>query len=566
MPGRDKSGSGRDKSGPNGKGGPTSPIPPRASAQRLHAVKVRPRYSYSRTPESDESDPTRIPTLPPPTTWQYESQEFTAESSLSSLSLIVDTPTHPQAEIPGTRNTPHPGTLRIEEMNTHPLVIAGNPGDSIESTGDDAQRAIEEHDTIPMQLSPVRVDSANVPNGAGNAGALPLPSAASLFLGDASTPVSSSNLSNRALAPIVPAAMPVVMGPQNWPIASAEPTSWTAGAAAGSRYAQLVVARTGNPGRHHPSFNIFDHLRWWLLHPGRFEFMLWLGGTLLLMTVTCIFLLMSVLSVRWNVADSNNGVSSAGNGSHSLATGQPTPAHVSLVLTNTGSLLAGQPLHLHGQGFSVHSHIALTYDANQPFLNQNGQPVVAQTDAHGTFAVTLNSPLWKAGQHHITARDLATGYRKTVLITVAAAISTPTTVTPGAATPVATATTAQQGSNTPPITITPTAVPPTATPKPPAPTPTRGITPTATVGITPTAGASATPKANGTATAGVNATPTVNSTATAGSANPATISSQDIATSGETGVIASPWLWLLFGGYALAMLLFGLAGLARKRS
>jgi len=279
---------------------PTTPIPPRASAQRLRAVRVRPRYSYARTPESDESDLTRIPTLPPPTTWQYESQDSTAESSLSSLSLIVDAPTHPQAEIPGTRNTPHPGTLRIEDVNTHPAVIARDP---IESTSDVAQWAIEEHDTVPMQLSPVRVDSADMLNGAGNVGGSPLPSAASLFLGDAIAPVSSNNLPSRALAPIVPTAMPVVMGPQNRQLASAEPASWTAGAAAGSRYAKLVAARTGNPGRqrHMLSFNIFDRVRWWLLHPGRFEFLLWLGGTLLLMTVTCIFLLMTVFSVQWKI-------------------------------------------------------------------------------------------------------------------------------------------------------------------------------------------------------------------------------------------------------------------------
>ena len=574
--GHDQLMAGRDKSGLYTQGEPKTPIPPRASAQRLHAVRVRPRYSYTRPPESDESDLTRIPTLAPPATWQYESQDFTAESSLSSLSLIVDAPTHPQAEIPGTRNTPPPGTLRIEEMNTHPSVIARDP---IESTSDVAQRAIEEHDTAPMQLSPVR---ANRPNGAGSVGGSPLPSAASLFLGDAIAPVSANNLSSRALAPIVPAALPVVMEPQNGQIASAEPASWTAGAGAGSRYAQLVAARTGNPGRHRHmlSFNIFDRMRWWLLHPGRFEFLLWLGGTLLLMTVTCIFFLMTVLSVQWNVADSHNGVSSSANGSQSPANGQTVPADVSLVLTNTGSLLAGQPLHLRGLGFSANSHIALTYDANQPFLNQSRQPVLAQTDAHGTFAVTLNSPSWKAGQHRITARDLATGYRKTVLITVADAITTPTTATPVAATPVATAPTTQQGSNTPPITNTPTVVPPTATPKLPTPTPTRGITPTATVGITATPGASVTPKVNGSATAGVNETPTVsdtatagaslsptvNSTATVGNANPATISSQDIATSGETNITASPWLWLLIGGYALAMLLFGLAGLSRKRS
>jgi hypothetical protein len=550
---------GHDQSNPRSQGEPTTPIPPRASAQRLHAVRVHPRYSYTRTPESDESDPTRIPTLPPPTTWQYESQDFTAESSLSSLSLIVDTPTHPLAEIPSTRNTPHPGTLRIEEMNTHSQVIAGDP---IESTGDVVQRAIEEHDTIPMQLSPVRTGSANTGGGS------PLPSAASLFLGDAIAPVSSNNLSSRALASIVPAARP-----QDRQIASAEPASWTAGAAAGSRYAQLVAADTGNPGRqrHMPSFNIFDRVRWWLLHPGRFEFLLWLGGTLLLMTVTCIFLLMTVFSMQWNVVASHNGTLSSAGGSESLGNGQTAPADVSLVLTNTGSLLAGQPLHLRGRGFSANSHIALTYDANQPFLNQNRRPVLAQTDAHGTFAVTLNSPSWKTGQHHITARDLAAGYRKTILITVATAATTPASVTPGAAAPIATAPTTQQGSNTPHITNTP-AVPatvgmtPTATPKPPTPTPTGGITPTATVGITPTAGASGTPNINGTATAGVSPSPTVNSTATAGNANPAAISSQDIAASGEMGITASPWLWLLIGGYALAMLLFGLAGLARKRS
>ena len=238
-------------------GEPASPIPPRASAQ--HTVKVRPRYSYARTPESDESDLTRIPTLPSPTTWQYESQDFTAESSLSSLSLIVDAPTHP--EIPGTRNTPHPAIFRIEEIDTHPSVCARNPS---ESTNDVAQRAIEEHDTIPTQRNPVRADRANGPNRASNVGASPLPSAASLFLGDAIAPVSANNPPSRALAPIVPAAMPVVFVSQKRQVASAEPVSWTAGAGAGSRYAQLVATRTVKPSRKRQmlSFNLFDHVSW----------------------------------------------------------------------------------------------------------------------------------------------------------------------------------------------------------------------------------------------------------------------------------------------------------------
>src|SRR5579863_10478057 len=76
---------------------PPTPIPPRASAQHPNAVKVRPKYSRTHTqPIQEEEDLTRIPTLPPPTMWQYDSAQFEAESSLSSLSLVIDTPTQPE--------------------------------------------------------------------------------------------------------------------------------------------------------------------------------------------------------------------------------------------------------------------------------------------------------------------------------------------------------------------------------------------------------------------------------------------------------------------------------------
>ncbi|HLX40292.1 MAG TPA: hypothetical protein VKR42_07145, partial [Ktedonobacteraceae bacterium] len=81
---------------------PTTPIPPRASAQRLRAVHARPRYSYNRRQMNEGSDIAEMPTVPPPATWQYDSQEYIAESSLPALSLIVDAPTRPQTLPPET--------------------------------------------------------------------------------------------------------------------------------------------------------------------------------------------------------------------------------------------------------------------------------------------------------------------------------------------------------------------------------------------------------------------------------------------------------------------------------
>lgn len=536
---------------------PTTPIPPRASAQRLRAVNVRLRYSYIRVQESEESDLADVPTVPPPTTWQYDSQAYAAESSVSTLSLIVDTPTHPQTPtpvMPTMPDTPPHGMPRIEEIATRPPAIAISKSTvhgSVDSTINEPPRAIEEQNTMPMQLSPAPLHAAQ------------LPTAASLFL---SAPAMANNVANHALAPValtVLQTVPTVLPPQSRQVASAEPVSWTAGDAAGSRYAQLVAARTRRQ-KSGLSFNIFDRVRWWLLHPGRFEFLMWLSGTLLLVAVTCIFILLSAFSFQWNGANANNGATSSFNGTN----GQTPSPGLSLALTNADPLVADQPLHLRGQGFSANGHIALTYDAGQPFLNQKGQALVAQADAHGAFVVTLTSPAWGTGQHRIVARDLATGHLATVLVTVVASakMATATSAVTTPVTAATAATTTQQGNNTPPVGQTPPVVPtstagitPTTTPGPPTPTPTVGITPTATVGTTPTVGVTATPKLGETATVGT--------TATVGNTNPAMLNAQYVATSGKTAVPGGPWLWLLMGGYALyalAMLLFGLAGLVHN--
>jgi len=43
--------------------------------------------------------------------------------------------------------------------------------------------------------------------------------------------------------------------------------------------------------------NPLENIRWWLLYPGRLEFLLWAGGTLLLLTITILLALVTVMSL-----------------------------------------------------------------------------------------------------------------------------------------------------------------------------------------------------------------------------------------------------------------------------
>jgi hypothetical protein len=43
--------------------------------------------------------------------------------------------------------------------------------------------------------------------------------------------------------------------------------------------------------------NPLENIRWWLLYPGRLEFLLWAGGTLLLLVITILLVLVTVMSL-----------------------------------------------------------------------------------------------------------------------------------------------------------------------------------------------------------------------------------------------------------------------------
>ncbi|MEO6891922.1 MAG: hypothetical protein ABI456_20125 [Ktedonobacteraceae bacterium] len=353
-----------------------------------------------------------------------------------------------------------------------------------------------------------------------------------------------------------------------------DPASWTAGGAVTSSHAQRLIERTNSRRRRAWSLNPFERLRWWLLAPGRLEFTLWIGGTILLISVTCMLLLATALSFGWF----SHGVLAgtlppSGNRYHGSADTGPaatltsTPG-LTLVFTDKGPLHPGQIIHLRGSGFGAHDAVTFTYDNQEPFSDPNGHSIVVQVDEQGKFMAALQlQPAWTPGQHIIVARASQTHHLAVVTIDLSATIpakgSTPGTnhgpiVTPGsgngpgsngAPTPVG-----RTPVPTPPVhhTPTPTPVPPTPTQAPPTPTQ-APPTPTPTPVGTNSPGSTSTPSVS---TGSGISDALVGGDIQGGSALSALLE--------NTLLSGGPGLWVLILGYGLAMLLLGSAGVIHK--
>jgi len=525
---------------------PTTPVPPRASAQPPGNITVRPRYSRGYTYPAPASDITRMPTLPPPTMWEYESPDFQAGSSLSALSLVVDAPTIPDApvkraqravEIAEHDTLPPPPTQRreltIDEIQTIPPAPARR-----------AELAIEEIDIIPSpkpRQHVVTIDEIDtIPERTGQGTVYGASDTASSRAG---------NLPGSALMSI-PSVIPLspTLAPTTSMQADAS-SSWTAGGAAQSRYAQRIAERKGGKGivwygsqdastmtrGRSPFRHPADRLRWWLLRPGHIEFALWIGGTILLMVVTAALLLATTVSLFWSSPHlATTQASSASTAAISSSPAGNTTTRT-LILNESGPLVVGQALHLRGQGFTPRATIRLTHDQGQPC-----QPGSVQADTRGTFSVTLDDSTWTTGAHRVTAQDAVSGRAAALTITLAPdPIGKNTAATP---TPAATTTTPVGGVQSTPVNAGPTATPtprPTAT-STPSPTPTPGITPT----VSPTSG-------------------TTPSTGTPGTNNPTSMS-LDMAA--QSAPIRGSWLWLLIAlGCSAALLMLGVVGAMRRR-
>lgn len=82
---------------------------------------------------------------------------------------------------------------------------------------------------------------------------------------------------------------------------------------------------------------------------------------------------------------------------------------------------------LSGHGFGAHSLVSLTYDQNQPILNEQGQPLRLYTDNGGDFTVRITIPTgWAPGSHTLHVTDEA----QKLSVSTHISVQPPTNTTP----------------------------------------------------------------------------------------------------------------------------------------
>jgi hypothetical protein len=499
---------------------PITPIPPRASAQPIDAIHgsiVKPDTNQRDVTSSKEKQrradhqgasyaaydySANVDVQKNSTVWEYESPSFQASSSLQTLSLLIsEAPTQPELESRGkmTRRLP-----RIDEITTVPPL---NEVHSIKSSR----------------------------------GLVPIRSQLDLTVFDSPDETTINIPSSKVI----------------------DENSWTGGKASQSTHARLISSRSKRKNPYAAiSLNPIDRVRWWLLRPGHIEFVLWLGGTILLITVTCVLLLVTAFSFEWITPGFIGSASTNTAGTSTVSEQQATVVathKMTLIRIDTGPVLPGQSISLRGQGFSPHGHIRFLFDDTQQLFDQNGQSASTQADAQGVFSTTivLNSNLpWRPGPHFIGALDIATKHMAKLAIILAPTPigkgvsstpvpSYPPVIAPPALTPIPSVTGGQPtpvGQTPVPVTPTPHPVTPTVTPTTPTLTPTVGTTPTTApiVGTTP----------------GVT---------TVGSGLGNALDHAGDSSLDKQLTRLSPWVWLMLGCYCLSMILLGLAGVLHKR-
>jgi hypothetical protein len=512
---------------------PITPIPARASALRTQKSPSGPSSHQSVSPGQRRGNN------------QHQSVSYEAASSLSSLSLIIsETPTAP------------PRTPRRLARQTERL------------------QHIDEIETLPPaplpQDPPVQPDSSlemidppgSVSLSAGIASEL------ALVVTRPSLPMSQQYLDEIDTLPNpdrVPSGSLLPARSSSSAVDSGAP-SWGASSLAGtSSLAQAFVERSPQRKQRHPSgFNLWDLIRWWLLRPGHIEFLLWLGGSILLFVVTFLLLLATIFSLL------PSGVRSRGNFPSSVPTQTSSPVASavatrpsSLKLDGRTSLEPGAELQMQGQGFPYGSQITFWLDGRFSLLNQHGQAASIQSDSAGRFTVNLwlgQGAAWSPGRHQILAQAKHTNRQATLSITI---LISPQSTQPGSSqgntpvVPAAPPTISAPGVTNPPPTPTPQPIepPPTVVPATPTPVP---ATPTPIL-PTPTVEATTTPQ-----TSSTDPTPVASPSAQSSNLGNAVSGNQENLLSGHL-VQLNPLIWLVVALYLFAMLLLGLAGILRHR-
>src|SRR5579883_254089 len=159
-----------------------------------------------------------------------------------------------------------------------------------------------------------------------------------------------------------------------------------------------------------------DRLRWWLLLPGRIEFLLWLSGTVILLCITSVFAFFMAASLNIVYPDTTTVPLSAAAGTTFCGEGGAragvakscvsivTAAGLKVAMLNGALQVDDATLQLHGQGFSAGGEVTFTHDNGQPC-----EPGMVQADTRGAFSAILRMDGvhdWSVGHHQIFIVDM----------------------------------------------------------------------------------------------------------------------------------------------------------------
>ncbi len=335
-----------------------------------------------------EEDVTRAPTVPQRTMWQHESPDYRAESSLSSLSLVAADDSPPAQRPPS-----------IDELDTLPPTRR-RQRDEMLPARPAVRRGWPQHDYYG--LLPRSPDIANLttnPPPAVSNQSRRLRDEHYVAPPDIDDVIEADTLLSNIVAPL---------------------ESSPALCSGASRLLVTVDVRLrGKRQEYRPSFALhpLDRVRWWLLYPGRLELLLWLAGTALLVTITCVLLFVTTISL--GIVSFGHSATVGSTASAAQCVGAPvsagaaqcdsstaiSPTGLKITLLNTTALLTSTPVQLSGQGFSPQGRVTFMYDNNQLC-----SPRTLQADARGQFTVTVTlpeKPSLRPGHHRLIVDDQA---------------------------------------------------------------------------------------------------------------------------------------------------------------
>ena len=244
-------------------------------------MKVRSRYTSI---EFQEDDVTRLPTVPPSAIWQgtaYELERYLPVLPVEMPEYFSFLPSSPSID---ELDTLPPGGERLQ--NERSLVHAA----SVES----AQRD-DKNDRSRGQIDRAHIREADICELVTNPPPLQFQPRSVLALGNEpsyiDTVVEADTVMDDTLI-IVPALSSNI---ESYPtrVEDAVDVALTV------RARQLLSGNCFQEDQ--PAFisKPLDYMRWWLLRPGRLEFLFWLGSAVLLSVIMCVVLVMMGLGLGW---------------------------------------------------------------------------------------------------------------------------------------------------------------------------------------------------------------------------------------------------------------------------